>query len=334
MFGHVFVYNYSLCVCSHFGFKPRAGTLLPRMGKRGADKALAGDKKARRASASQLGPSKQAASQAVCEVGDGEEKIELTTKGRRQLGRRSSEETIERAIQTKFVHIPSEVLETKRFDGLLIRDRIKADRAALVKGQRLGAKYWDSLLNEVGDQVEGLGPLRPEAKDHRVTPNLLRNVSCASDSVFCGSSCLDIAFDFSTSSIEVEPHSWFLRFCPPGREHLRCPSAGPGHRPEAEPCPANERAHQCLADEHDQHQRDRNHRLHQSDSGQPTCRQPAEGLHHPRVHEDAPQAGCTHIIPLGDLGAPTIYHMILHAVLHDVLSFTLVVSIPQCLISV
>ena len=77
-------------VRSHFGFKPRAGTLLPYMGKRGADKAPAGDKKARRASASQLGPSKQAATQAVREAGEGdEEKIE-TTKGRRQFGRRNS----------------------------------------------------------------------------------------------------------------------------------------------------------------------------------------------------------------------------------------------------
>ena len=116
-----------------------------------------------------------------------------------------TQETTERAIQTKFVHIPSEVLETKRFDGLLVRDRIKADRAALVKGQRLGAKYWDSLPNEVGDQVEGLGSLRPEAKDHRVTPNLLRNVSCASDSVFCGSSCLDIAFDFLPVLLRLSP---------------------------------------------------------------------------------------------------------------------------------
>lgn len=186
MFEHVLVYSYLLCVCSHFGFKPRAGILLPDMGKRGGDRAPAGDKKARRASASQLGPSKQAAP-AVCEVGDDDDEQKTDTKlqGRRQLGRRNSEETIERAIQTKFVHIPSEVLETKRFDGLLIRDRIKADRAALVKGQRLGAKYWDSLLNEVGEHVEGLGALRPEAKDHRVTPNLLRNASCAADLVFC-----------------------------------------------------------------------------------------------------------------------------------------------------
>jgi hypothetical protein len=147
------------------------------MGKRGGAQATAGDKK-RRASASDLGPSAkgaQAAPAAPADEGAGVGSL-APGRGRRQLGRRNSEETIERAIQQKFSHIPSEVLETKRFDGLLIRDRIRADRTNLDKGQRLGAKYWDSLLAQVGEHVEGLGSLHPSSKDHRATPNSYRHV--------------------------------------------------------------------------------------------------------------------------------------------------------------
>jgi len=147
------------------------------MGKRGGDRATAGDKR-RRASAADLGPSAkvaQAAPAAEADEGAGAGPAG-GGRGRRQLGRRNSEETIERAIQTKFSHIPSEVLETKRFDGLLIRERIRADRTGLGKGQRLGAKYWDSLLAQVGEHVEGLGSLRPSEKDHRATLNSYTHV--------------------------------------------------------------------------------------------------------------------------------------------------------------
>jgi len=147
------------------------------MGKRGGAQATAGDKR-RRASASDLGPSAKGAQAAppAAEAAEGAGAGPAPARGRRQLGRRNSEETIERAIQQKFSHIPSEVLETKRFDGLLIRDRIRADRSNLDKGQRLGAKYWDSLLAEVGEHVEGLGSLHPSSKDHRATPNSHRHV--------------------------------------------------------------------------------------------------------------------------------------------------------------
>ena len=103
--------------------------------------------KRRKTSAADLGPAAQApsaasASEAAGDTGEGA----TATKGRRQLGRRSSEETIERAIQVKFAHIPAEVLETKQFDGLHIRERVRADRRALGKGGRLGTKYWETLL--------------------------------------------------------------------------------------------------------------------------------------------------------------------------------------------
>jgi hypothetical protein len=156
---------------------PAVAPALPHdMGKRGGAQAAGSQK--RRASASDLGPSAkgaQAASAAPADEGAGAQAASGCT-SRRQLGRRSSEETIERAIQQKFSHIPSEVLETKRFDGLLIRDRIRADRTNLAKGQRLGAKYWDTLLAQVGEHVEGLGTLHPGSKDHRATPNSYRQV--------------------------------------------------------------------------------------------------------------------------------------------------------------
>ena len=122
----------------------------------------------RKTSAADLGPAAQAPSAASASeaAGDTGGDAQTATKGRRQLGRRSSEETIERAIQVKFAHIPAEVLETKQFDGLHIRERVRADRRALGKGGRLGTKYWETLLAQVDEHVEGLGNLRPAEKDH------------------------------------------------------------------------------------------------------------------------------------------------------------------------
>ena len=67
---------------------------------------------------------------------------EPAQKKRRQLGRRDSEETINRAIEKHFGHLPQEIVETFRIDGLLIREVVKRDRAALPPGGCLGASYW------------------------------------------------------------------------------------------------------------------------------------------------------------------------------------------------
>ena len=71
-------------------------------------------------------------------------------KRRRQLGRRMSEEQTERALQLHFSHLPKQVVETKRINGLLLREKILSDyRAAKASDQtkRLGASYWRDLAD-------------------------------------------------------------------------------------------------------------------------------------------------------------------------------------------
>jgi hypothetical protein len=89
----------------------------------------------------------------------------LAKRPRQQLGRRDSEEQVNRAIKTHFSHIPSEVVETARVDGLLVRDKIRLDRQSLPPGARLGASYWIDLAGKVGRGVQQLDSLMPANKD-------------------------------------------------------------------------------------------------------------------------------------------------------------------------
>lgn len=86
---------------------------------------------------------------------------EPVAKRRRQLGRRDSEEAVSRAMTKHFAHIPKEVVETARVDGLLVHDKIRQDRAALGPGARLGASYWIELAGKVGRGVQQLETLKP-----------------------------------------------------------------------------------------------------------------------------------------------------------------------------
>ena len=60
---------------------------------------------------------------------------------RQQLGRRDSDEQVNRAMARHFSHTPSEVVEAARVDGFLARSKIRLDRQGLVPGTRLGASY-------------------------------------------------------------------------------------------------------------------------------------------------------------------------------------------------
>lgn len=73
---------------------------------------------------------------------------ELVAKKRRQLGRRRSEEQVERAISTHFGHLSKMELETTRIEGYTARERILADIQAAKRdgvAKRLGAVYWRQL---------------------------------------------------------------------------------------------------------------------------------------------------------------------------------------------
>ena len=84
---------------------------------------------------------------------------------RQQLGRRDSDEVVDRAIKTHFGHLPSEVVETARVDGLLVRDKIRLDRQSLAPGTRLGASYWVDLAGKVGRGCQQLDACMPTNKD-------------------------------------------------------------------------------------------------------------------------------------------------------------------------
>ena len=84
---------------------------------------------------------------------------------RQQLGRRDSDEVMSRAISTHFSHLPSEVVETARVDGFLVRDKIRLDRQSLAPGTRLGASYRIDLAGKLGRGCQQLDGLLPTNKD-------------------------------------------------------------------------------------------------------------------------------------------------------------------------
>ena len=60
---------------------------------------------------------------------------------RRQLGRRNSEEKVERSVNLHFPHVDKSYIETHRVNNLLVRERVAKDMKAAKDG-RLGNNYW------------------------------------------------------------------------------------------------------------------------------------------------------------------------------------------------
>lgn len=87
-------------------------------------------------------------------------------KRRRQLGRRDSDEAVERSIQKHFSGFSQIDLETQKVKGETLRERIRSDRQKLEKGSRLGSTYWRDLVQEWSGINAGIGSLHPEVKDH------------------------------------------------------------------------------------------------------------------------------------------------------------------------
>lgn len=80
---------------------------------------------------------------------------EPAAKRRRQLGRRQSEEQLERALTQHFAHMSNTDIETTRVEGRTVRERIaddmKSSKGAAQK-KRLGATYWRELVGIYGDK--------------------------------------------------------------------------------------------------------------------------------------------------------------------------------------
>ena len=86
---------------------------------------------------------------------------------RRQLGRRDSDEKVERQINLHFGWMSKVARSTKRVGGLTLRARIHRDRALLKKNnkgheQKLGPKYWRNLSTLYGAGVGDFTNLLPE----------------------------------------------------------------------------------------------------------------------------------------------------------------------------
>ena len=95
-----------------------------------------------------------------------------TTK-RRRHERRCVDEKVARAIATQCKYVPKAVLEHKMVGGMLLRDRLQADIAALDKGQRLGAKYWAATIRDYTADCGTAADLKPEIEGEDVADELL-----------------------------------------------------------------------------------------------------------------------------------------------------------------
>ena len=89
-------------------------------------------------------------------------------KRRRQLGRRDSDEAVNRQMAKHFAHLPTEIVETHKIDGLLIREVVKRDRYALPPGGRLGTQYWVNLASQISSSMGGLETLKPAEKEKHI----------------------------------------------------------------------------------------------------------------------------------------------------------------------
>ena len=90
------------------------------------------------------------------------------SKKRRCLGRRDSEEKLDRQVALHFGHMTSQQLNTIRVNGQLVRDRVRSDKSARLSAgaSRLGSCYWRNLVTEYSTGLGTFGALRPS------TPNL------------------------------------------------------------------------------------------------------------------------------------------------------------------
>ena len=64
------------------------------------------------------------------------------------MGRRNSEQAVDRIVETKSPTLDLVVREAHTVNGELLRDRIARDRKALPTGARLGACYFKGVLME------------------------------------------------------------------------------------------------------------------------------------------------------------------------------------------
>jgi hypothetical protein len=133
--------------------------------------------KKRKAPGSGTGPAKRSSGKAAAsssqQLAEDEEHQLLDLDGggvgtrRRQLGRRDSDETVERSITKHFSGFSQIDLETQKVNNQTLRERIREDRQKLERSGRLGSTYWRDLVQEWSG-ISSIGSLRPTTKDYWV----------------------------------------------------------------------------------------------------------------------------------------------------------------------
>ena len=102
-----------------------------------------------------------------------------TPKKRRQLGRRKTEEAVERLLKEKFGDIPTLWRETKRVNGELLRDRLLREKRART-GQRISHVIIQAIHDEYTTGDTGLWSLHPPTAGEKIADALVAGLQQAS----------------------------------------------------------------------------------------------------------------------------------------------------------
>ena len=100
---------------------------------------------------------------------------------RRTLKKRNTNDEVDRKIQSHFPGMSATQIESKRVDGLTLRERVERDthEARGKKGSRLGASYWQDLQTTYAGQDSGPSALKVKDSNEPVSDALLQALSLA-----------------------------------------------------------------------------------------------------------------------------------------------------------
>jgi hypothetical protein len=97
----------------------------------------------------------------------------------RFLGRRDTDEKIERFVQDKLSHVDKILLETAVIDGKTVREKLRADTKDLAPGGRLGAVYVAQLSGELSASTDPFANLQVTDGSSGVRGELLNPLQLA-----------------------------------------------------------------------------------------------------------------------------------------------------------
>ena len=185
-------------------------SLLDKMPKKAAQKA-AGASSSRGASAKEMAKEKLK-DRAIGPESSVAQVQAATGKKRRQLGRRDTEDQVQRCLDTHFKGVARSVLESKFIDGLNLRQRISRDLKAArahPRTKRLGTCYWRDLRQQYlehgeiktlkGDEGDVVAPALKKALQRLISTNAAMRSSEPTEAwlratvALCRKECIGIA---------------------------------------------------------------------------------------------------------------------------------------------